>query len=165
MQFCPWVFNSVGFYNKKFFVQFCVYAALACSYAGLLLFLAFQSDTGVQRHSREIAGPKYDLLLSATAIVGGIFDAIFALVMCGFSGFHVYMVANNQTSIEDGRVSAPFCLDDAWDNAESVFGSKEKWRWWWVPLWMDGPIGDGVHWRTPNGGVVGHAKALKMESA
>lgn len=31
--FCPWVDNTVGYYNRKFFILFLVYSCLTCLYA------------------------------------------------------------------------------------------------------------------------------------
>jgi len=33
--FCPWICNTVGFYNRKFFVQFLVYAAISLTIASV----------------------------------------------------------------------------------------------------------------------------------
>ena len=33
--FCPWICNTVGFYNRKFFVQFLVYSAIALTAAAV----------------------------------------------------------------------------------------------------------------------------------
>jgi hypothetical protein len=69
-----------------------------------------------------------------------------ALSMLGFGGFHVKMVLCNETSIEQAGCRANSVYNVGWQqNAASVFGAGPSWRWF-VPLYFDGPVGDGIIW-------------------
>eukprot|EP01051_Picozoa_sp_SAG22_P019151 SAG22_NODE_3442_length_1709_cov_1.330435_2_plen_159_part_00 len=95
--FCPWIANTVGYHNRKFFVLFLGYVWLTSGYAGLSLVF-------IHRNVGTNGPPQMALALC------------FALCACmtAFGGFHVKMVLTNETSIEQGPGSHwSYCLSFA----------------------------------------------------
>ena len=126
--FCPWVANTVGFYNRKFFVQFVVYTSAAClMVAGTIFF----------------GGARAGLRPSMAQYAALVMDAVLGTVLSCFAAFHVWMVRRNQTSIE-GDTCPQFDVGAARNTAQ-VFGAR-RWASWCLPLWLGGPAGDGVVW-------------------
>ena len=137
--FCPWVANTVGFYNRKFFVLFLVYTFLTTGYAGTSSFLWHGVDTSsVPIGGGDFTSLEFSLLL----------NTVLCVTVGGFAGFHIKMVLCNETSIELG---GGFCgrgpYNVGWRaNLESVAG-KTPWLWL-VPVYGSGPVGDGINWPT-----------------
>ena len=131
--FCPWVANTVGFFNRKFFVQFVVYTSMACAMVALTIFLG---------NERRFPGWGNGLRPSVPLYAALVMDSVLGLVLSCFGAFHVWMVRRNQTSIE-GDSCPQFDVGVARNNAQ-VWGAH---RWGWaLPLWLGGPVGDGVVW-------------------
>ena len=144
--FCPWVVNTVGFYNRKFFMLFLVYAnlTLLVALATLVCYaptmwhwcLSEEPGGGVDRWFPGMVN--LIILLAAIGI-----DAVLLLFVLGpFMCFHLLMAARNETTIEGGSNK---CFDvGVMANLRSVFG-RDVWTWP-LPLYLSGPDGDGLHW-------------------
>ncbi len=74
-------------------------------------------------------------------------DSALAVAVTGFCIFHFKLVLYNQTTIEsDSRE-----FDIGWRaNFESVMGRNPY--LWFLPVYGNGPVGDGVHWQRRQGG-------------
>lgn len=140
--FCPWVVNTVGFYNRKFFMLFLVYTnlTLLCT----IISLASLAPTMIDWLQSESATARwFPPLVNLGLYVGALgIDLVLLICLLGpFMCFHLNMAMRNDTTIE-GR-SPAFDVGAA-RNLRSVFG-REKWTWA-IPLYLKGPDGDGVHW-------------------
>lgn len=150
--FCPWVANVVGFRNRKFFILFCMYTNLASAFAAWELYPHAFAGIDTSRRS-----PGKDIKMSAICLMAVVLDATFALALLAFSLSHLYMAAKNQTSIEDSSFSKRY--DRGWrENLKTVFG--QDWRVWALPVYAQGPMGDGVHWQLADGSWDGFADRL-----
>eukprot|EP00300_Choanocystis_sp_HF-7_P040534 c7014_g1_i2.p1 GENE.c7014_g1_i2~~c7014_g1_i2.p1 ORF type:complete len:250 (+),score=48.37 c7014_g1_i2:212-961(+) len=133
--FCPWVMNTVGFYNRKFFVLFLVYTFCACLwYVGAILV-------------RFIAGTSSITNLTTSTVLGFvafILDSALVLTLACFATFHVFMVVNNETTIDGSSLPQ---YNVGWrQNTEQVMGAN-PWLWL-LPVYGSGPVGDGINWPT-----------------
>ena len=56
--FCPWVINTVGFYNRKFFVLFLIYTLLSTSWVLLtcapLIVRLYKSPAAMRAMERQM---------------------------------------------------------------------------------------------------------------
>ena len=92
---CPWLATCVGFRNYKPFVLFLVYTCLFC-YVDFLVSASWV--WGMIATGREIGEEngfmpvQYVLLCAISGIIG--------LVLTGFTGWHVYLASQGQTTIE-----------------------------------------------------------------
>ena len=78
------------------------------------------------------------LMMTVTALI---LDMTLAFMLLCFFTFHLRMVLKNETTIEG---PSPQFDVGARRNCAQVFGAN---RWLWLlPVWGDGPDGDGVHW-------------------
>jgi hypothetical protein len=146
--FCPWVVNTVGFYNRKFFMLFLVYVNLTLVVA--LIMLGTQASAMMpwiqdEEHGAPARWP-FPRTLNVVMFCGAIgIDALLLLCLVGpFMVFHLNMAAHNETTIESG--TNPHYDVGALRNLRSVFG-REMWTWP-LPLYLHGPDGDGIHWPT-----------------
>lgn len=153
--FCPWVGNTIGFYNRKFFILFIFYTWCTL---GLVVF------TSLPRFSAAVErGEPEDY-----AVVGLLAcDALVGLILFFFWVNHMYLVITNSTTVEHiikMRSAGPFAPRPeeqqrynigCYGNMKQVFG-----QWfilWWVPTAIGpaGPEGDGIVWPTKDGTYIG----------
>ena len=83
-------------------------------------------------------------------LVGGALalDGVLLGCMLGpFMIFHLKMAAKNETTIE-GSTNPHFDVGPL-QNLRSVFG-RQMWTWP-IPLYLNGPDGDGLHWPRTDG--------------
>ena len=157
--FCPWIVNTVGFYNRKFFMLFLVYTNLTLAIALITLasLLAqswdwLQAANGAEKHWFP-GTVNVSIWIAAMAI-----DAFLLLALLPFAHFHLRMASRNETTIE-GYSNPKYDVGQV-PNLRSVFG-RSIWTWA-VPLYCKGPDGDGIHWpvttgqRTQNTTVLSH---------
>jgi len=142
--FCPWVVNTVGFYNRKFFMLFLCYANLTMLVA--FIFLCSQiTDMWPWMQNEDDPRwfpPMVNILLFGGALVT---DGVLLFCVVGpFMVFHFGMATRNETTIEGG--SNPHYDVGIMQNLRSVFG-RHVWAWP-LPLYLHGPDGDGLHWPT-----------------
>ena len=137
--YCPWVANTVGYYNKKYFIQFLGYTSLTSLWIVITDLTVFYHDvfpfdlnSGFSRTSQ---------------IFSFLFSAVLGVLLGAFTLFHVHMVCRNETTIErsPGGVGFKYNISTR-HNWEEVFGTRKL--YWFLPLWGNGPAGDGIRWQT-----------------
>lgn len=136
--FCPWIGNTVGFCNRKFFILFLFYTCLTCSFAAI----SFAVRIGRCYIDEDHEGCGYMIWLKVVFVK----DFVLAVVLGRFGAFHWQMACQNETSIERLLNSKPEYDLSRSDNLRQVFG-LEKWSWF-VPLSCGGPSIDGISWPT-----------------
>jgi len=143
---CPWINNCVGFYNRKFFIQLLVYAYI------ILWYIIFSAPSEIYRRTLR---SRYDVptwygfftLLTCMAYCMAFF---MACVLTNFLRFHVKLVRDNYTTIEnlerEENAKSKFDIGQR-RNWEQVFGANSY--LWWLPRHTppSRPVGDGVRWR------------------
>jgi len=143
--FCPWVINTVGFYNRKFFILFLLYTLGATSWVLLSnapLLIRLYTMPGAARQLERQWGPqRYMFALMATLI-----DGALCIMLACFCPFHIRMALLNETTIEG---PSPMFDVGYRRNWQQVFGRDPV--LWFLPVYGGGPDGDGVHW--PSGHV------------
>lgn len=141
--FCPWVVNTVGFYNRKFFMLFLVYANLTLLVAvislGSQVYEMWDWLNDKEQSGRRWFPGIVNVVFYIAAIV---IDAVLLITLIPFAHFHLRMASLNETTIEGS--SHPKYNVGTMQNLRSVFGHA-VWAWP-IPLYLYGPDGDGLHW-------------------
>lgn len=141
--YCPWLGNTVGFYNQKFFFLFLLYANAACGQLGISFIQFLVTYTLPALTTFCLVGAEgLTLLLSS--------------VLVPFLLFHLHLMARNTTTIEfcermrsageDSNEAADFLRYDMgiFQNISAVLGSNPL--LWLLPV--GGPSGDGITFPT-----------------
>ncbi len=142
---CPWVNNCIGFFNRKFFMQFILYLELSFIYTFIftLIYLIpkFKRVIETKKNIFELVV----LCLNYIAIV------IITILFGKFVLYHIDLVIKNSSTIEsldqeNKDKFKKFCLSKQ-ENIEQVFG-KNRW-YWMIPLKIEQgrPVGDGLLWK------------------
>ena len=152
--FCPWVANTIGFFNRKFFILLLLYTALSTGF---------------------LVGTSIGLYDESTAyMVGVIFlDSLICFAVTCFFLNHLHKMLANQTTIEVSQILeilsliyAPHALQVKYEpdlqeiydlgssrNTQQILGPSPL--LWFLPVYASGPVGDGINWPTSNGATVG----------
>ena len=85
---CPWVNNCVGFYNYRYFLLFIFYLAAGCLVVGASSFAAVMDGGKLFRAQNRLL--LFSFVLSISIL----------LALCLFIGWHFYLAATNQTTVE-----------------------------------------------------------------
>lgn len=140
---CPWLGNTIGWGNHKFFYLFLFYTNCACGMLGVgILDLLF-----------KFMLPPLDTFLLSGA--GGLV-AILSAILVPFFAFHTWLISRNMTTIEfcaalskeeGGSWTTSSVYDlGLWRNLASVLGDNPL--LWLFPV--GDPPGDGIHFRRRN---------------
>eukprot|EP01059_Diplonema_ambulator_P011084 TRINITY_DN21058_c0_g1_i1.p1 TRINITY_DN21058_c0_g1~~TRINITY_DN21058_c0_g1_i1.p1 ORF type:complete len:330 (+),score=32.35 TRINITY_DN21058_c0_g1_i1:46-1035(+) len=161
--YCPWVANTVGFYNRKFFVLFVMYTFIGCTWVCITMLSVFQdqllpffgkTSSGPPTTSTPAPRSDDDDIPQYTRILFGlafVINALFSLILSCFTYYHVKMALFNETTIEG--TSLPQYNISLRENWEQVFGSNPF--FWFLPFWGPGPNGDGIRWKMTDGRIDG----------
>eukprot|EP00929_Paragymnodinium_shiwhaense_P027010 TRINITY_DN15955_c0_g1_i1.p1 TRINITY_DN15955_c0_g1~~TRINITY_DN15955_c0_g1_i1.p1 ORF type:complete len:573 (+),score=96.75 TRINITY_DN15955_c0_g1_i1:114-1721(+) len=138
---CPWLGNTVGWGNHKFFFLFLLYVNAACSWLGVSLLKLLLHVTMPPLTTFLVIGAESLTMLLLS-------------VLMPFFLFHCYLLVSNMTTIE-------FCEQWAQKKGEQKEGAQAGWAYdmgvfanissvmgsnpllWFLPV--GGPQGDGMH--------------------
>ena len=143
---CPWVNNCIGFFNRKFFMQFILFVETSFIYNFIfsLIFLVKK----FKLLKEEKLNYFYYVFLCANCLAVGIASFLFGR----FVLYHIKLVMRNSRTIENLDTEnkdkyAKFCLSTK-ENIEQVFGKNKL--YWLLPIIAEEgrPDGDGLLWKT-----------------
>lgn len=139
--YCPWLGNTVGFYNQKFFFLFLLYTNAACAQLGISFLQLLVEYTLPALTTFCLVGAEGLTLLVSSLLVP-------------FFLFHVFLIGRNTTTIEfceklrdrnqdgtDSEGPPPVSYDlGLYANFRAVLGANPL--TWLLPV--GGPPGDGI---------------------
>lgn len=135
---CPWLGNTIGWANHKYFYLFLAYTNAACALLGIGVLELLINAT--------LPALTTFLLIGTEAVT-----FLLSTILVPFLLFHTWLIARNMTTIEfcssfkkgaddEGPPENPYDMGII-SNISSVLGSNPL--IWWAPV--GGPPGDGVH--------------------
>ena len=142
---CPWVNNCIGFFNRKYFMQFILYVELSFIYN--FIFSLIQLIKKFQLIKEEKINYIYYIFLWLNCLAIGVASFLFGK----FVIYHINLVLSNSSTIENLDKEnkdkyAKFCLSKK-ENIEQVFGKNKL--FWLLPIISEEakPEGDGLLWK------------------
>ena len=171
--FCPWVVNTVGFYNRKYFVQFLFYTFFTCGWVLLTslhhlpLIAVLKGSPIILPSVRKLGWSGRQVML---LILVQMIDLALVLMLSCFATFHLRMVLKNEASLAPlvqfvtipfspfitATIPPQFHAQTTIEGPSPIYNlgtSRNCWQvcgrkplYWFLPVWGDGPDGDGVHW-------------------
>lgn len=91
---CPWIVNCIGFYNYKFFI-------LMIFYGDVSLFIMFFSYFFCLKYYVFLDDVDFFSLFIVELLFFGM--AVFCFLITTFFFFHLYLICNNKTTIENAK--------------------------------------------------------------
>ena len=145
---CPWVNNCIGFFNRKYFMQFIFYAEISFIYN--LIFSLIYLINKIKYVKEGKINYVYYAFMWANCIAVGIAAFLFGK----FVIYHINLVIKNSSTIENLDKEnkdkyAKFCLSTK-ENIQQVFGKNKL--YWFLPIISEEgkPEGDGLLWKVNN---------------
>lgn len=155
---CPWLGNTIGWANHKYFYLFLAYTNAACALLGVGVLELLINAT--------LPALTTFLLIGTEAVT-----FLLSTILVPFLLFHTWLIARNMTTIEfcasfnksDGDEGPPENPYDVgiFSNISSVLGSNPL--IWWAPV--GGPLGDGIHFHRRGGSQASSARQNAAENA
>ena len=147
---CPWVNNCIGFFNRKFFMQFIFYVEISFIYNFIFSFIFLWKKFKLMKDKEITLTYVYYIFLCINCLAIGIASFLFGR----FVIYHINLVINNSSTIENLDKEnkdkyAKFCLSKR-ENIEQVFGKNKL--YWLIPIINEEgkPEGDGLLWKVNN---------------
>jgi hypothetical protein len=153
---CPWVFNWIGFRNKKFFKLWIIYQFLFGWLSSIVLWFDFITACILEFNLisekvrlDEIKG--HGMTYALCSQIWFLVILFFTYIIGNFLKYHIDLALQNKTTIEDLENRTNNTKRNRFDigylkNIKSVFG--KNWIFWALPTtWGPAEIeGDGVNW-------------------
>ena len=143
---CPWVNNCIGFFNRKYFMQFIFYLEILFIYHFI-----FSSFYLYNEFQIVINTKKTNYLGFVIIIINYIPTVVITFLFGKFVAYHIKLVLTNSSTIESLDTEnkdkyKKFCLSPK-DNFEQVFGKNKL--FWFLPVNIEQakPVGDGLLWK------------------
>ena len=143
---CPWVNNCIGFFNRKYFMQFIFYVEISFIYNFIFSFIYLIQKFKLVKE--EKMSYIYYSFLWINCLAIGVATFLFGK----FVLYHINLVITNSSTIENLDKEnkdkyAKFCLSKK-ENIEQVVGKNKL--YWLLPIISEEakPEGDGLLWKT-----------------
>ena len=143
---CPWVNNCIGFFNRKYFMQFIFYLEILFIYHFVFSSFYLYNEFKIVVNTKETN--YVGLILIA---INYIPTVVITFLFGKFVIYHIKLVLNNSSTIESLDTEnkdkyKKFCLSKK-DNFEQVFGKNKL--YWFLPVNIEQakPVGDGLLWK------------------
>lgn len=109
--YCPWMFNAIGYFNYRYFVNFLIYVFTAMMYGACITYRPFTNSTGPLYREQLIRFRKtgvWTRIHPYTPISSERMPLSLGFMLCAAVGlavaclgvFHIYLVLTGQTTIE-----------------------------------------------------------------
>ena len=143
---CPWVNNCIGFFNRKYFMQFIFYLEILFIYHFII------SSCYLYNEFQIVVNSKGNNYIGFVLIAINYIPLVVITFLFGkFVIYHIKLVLMNSSTIEsldqeNKEKYKKFCLSYK-DNFEQVFGKNIL--FWFLPVNIEQakPVGDGLLWK------------------
>ena len=145
---CPWINNCIGFYNKKYFMQMLLYLNLTLQFTIITNAYIVYDTVITLVEANELNGLM--IVKKGSFIVLYLFDVIMGVILAMFFKFHIKMMMENKTTIENldakGKEFHSKYDKGKWENIYEVMGINKL--LWFFPLkyYYGKPKGNGIDW-------------------
>ena len=143
---CPWVNNCIGFFNRKYFMQFIFYVEISFIYNFIFSFIYL-----IQKF-KLVKEEKMSYIFYSFLWINCLAIGVATFLFGKFVLYHINLVITNSSTIENLDKEnkdkyAKFCLSKK-ENIEQVFGKNKL--YWLLPIISEEakPEGDGLLWKT-----------------
>ena len=143
---CPWVNNCIGFFNRKYFMQFIFYLEILFIYHFIFSSFYLYNEFKIVINTKEINYFGF-ILVKVNYIPTVVINFLFGK----FVLYHLKLVITNSSTIESLDTEnkdkyKKFCLTKK-ENFEQVFGKNKL--LWFLPINIEQakPVGDGLLWK------------------